>query len=141
MIQIVSEQIGIDEVVRSVADPAAGGIDVFIGTTRNTAQGKDVVSLYYEAYIPMALKSMEKIVHDAHERWGVSKISIVHRIGKVDIGEASVVIAVSSAHRAEAFEACRYVIDELKQSVPIWKKEIFRDGEVWIGSQGGIPGK
>ena len=135
MITIVKEKINIDKVVQSVQDPSAGGIDVFIGTTRNHSNGKQVFSLEYEAYQPMALKMMNEIAEEARRRWQVNKISLVHRIGKVEIGEASVVIAVSSAHRKEAFDACRYLIDALKKNVPIWKKEIFKDGEVWVGAQ------
>ncbi len=135
MINIVTEKINIDEVFQSVEDPTAGGIDVFIGTTRNNSNGKQVLSLAYEAYTPMALKMMHDLAREAHQRWHTTKISIVHRIGSVDIGEASVVIAVSSAHRKEAFEACRYLIDTLKKNVPIWKKEIVADGEFWVGAQ------
>jgi molybdopterin synthase catalytic subunit len=137
MIKIVKEKIDVDEVIESVRDPGAGGIDVFLGTTRNHADGKKVFALEYEAYDPMALKMMLQIADDIKSKWNVCKISIVHRTGRVEIGEASVVIAVSSAHRKEAFEACRYAIDTLKKTVPIWKKEFFADGEVWVGSQSG----
>ena len=91
-----------------------------------------MLHLEYEAYVPMALKEMEKIEADAKAQWPIKKIAMVHRIGRVDIGEASIVIAVSSAHRNEAFLACRYAIDTLKKTVPIWKKEFFHDGEVWV---------
>jgi len=135
MLKIVHAPIDLDEILRSVKSPEAGAIDVFIGTTRNHSNGKEVLSLEYEAYEPMALKFMEGIIAEAHQRWDISRIAIVHRVGKVEIGEASVVIAVSAAHRQEAFEACRYAIDSLKRDVPIWKKEVFRDGEVWVGLQ------
>jgi molybdopterin synthase catalytic subunit len=135
MIKIVKEEIEIGKVLESVQDPSAGGIDIFIGTTRNHSSGKEVHSLEYQAYEPMALKLMNDIEEQIRRQWPVRKISLVHRIGKVAIGEASVVIAVSSVHRKEAFEACRYAIDTLKKTVPIWKKEIFADGEVWVGGQ------
>lgn len=135
MIKIVTAIIDIQEVIQSVSDPSAGGIDVFIGTTRNHANDKEVRMLAYEAYEPMALKMMQNIEDELRSKWNICKSSIVHRIGKVPVGEASVVVAVSSAHRKEAFEACRYAIDTLKQNVPIWKKEFFADGEDWVGSQ------
>lgn len=135
MIEIVKERIDVGRVLQSVQDPACGAVDIFIGTTRNHSNGKAVVSLEYDAYIPMALKMMNRIAGDIKTKWGVQKISIVHRIGLLEIGEASVVIAVSSAHRKEAFDACRYAIDTLKKEVPIWKKEYFEDGEVWVGGR------
>lgn len=135
MIKIIEEIINIEEVFDSVKDSSAGGIDMFIGTTRNQSNGKGVLSLKYEAYEPMASNIMNELASEAHRRWPLKKISIVHRVGCVEIGEASVVIAVSSAHRKEAFEACRFLIDTLKKAVPIWKKEIFADGAVWVGAQ------
>jgi molybdopterin synthase catalytic subunit len=135
MLKIIHTPIDLDEVLRSVKSPEAGAIDIFIGTTRNHSNGKEVLSLEYEAYEPMALKLLEGIIAEARRRWSVDRIAIVHRVGKVEIGEASVVIAVSATHRREAFEACRFVIDALKRDVPIWKKEVFGDGEAWIGLQ------
>ena len=114
--------------------PASGGIDVFIGTVRNQTKGKNVTRLEFEAYEPMALSEMEKIAVQAFEQWPVQKILIHHRTGVLQIGEIPVIIAVSAAHRAAAFEACRYIIDTLKQTVPIWKKEFFEDGEIWVGA-------
>lgn len=133
MIEIVNIPIDIQRVLESVRDSAAGAIDVFIGTTRDHADGKKVLALEYEAYESMALRSMTRIAEEAQSRWNVKKISIVHRIGKVDIGEASIVIAVSSVHRHEAFEACRFIINSIKKTVPLWKKEFFIDGESWVG--------
>ena len=135
MVRIVHEAIDLEEVLRSVQTPEVGAIDIFIGTTRNHSDGKEVLSLEYEAYEPMALKLIEGIAKEAHARWSIHRIAIVHRVGKLGIGEASVVVAVSSAHRREAFEACRYAIDTLKSDVPIWKKEVFADGEAWVGLQ------
>ena len=139
MIQIVREEIDIPAVLQSVSDPAAGGVDIFIGTTRNHAHGRRVIALEYEAYEPMALEKMKQISDEVKEKWKISRISIVHRIGRLEIGQASIVIAVSAAHRNEAFKACGYAIDRLKRTVPIWKKEFFEDGAVWVGMEGEEP--
>jgi molybdopterin synthase catalytic subunit len=136
MIEIVDHPIDVAQVLASVSHPAAGGIALFVGTTRNHAHGKEVLYLEYEAYVPMALALLRQIAEDACARWGLHAISIVHRRTRVDIGEASVVVAVSSSHRKEAFEACRYAIDTLKKTVPIWKKEFFADGAVWVDGEG-----
>jgi molybdopterin synthase catalytic subunit len=117
-----------------IMSPESGGIDIFIGTVRNATQGKPVVRLEFEAYEPMALSEMEKIAKQAAEKWPVQKVLIHHRTGILEVGEVPVIIAVSAAHRAAAFEACRYIIDTLKQTVPIWKKEVFEDGEVWVAA-------
>ena len=135
MIEIVDDPIDVARVLGSVAHPAAGGIALFVGTTRNHSHGKEVLYLEYEAYVPMALSLMAKIAEEASARWGLHAISIVHRRTRVAIGEASVVIAVSSSHRNEAFEACRYAIDILKRTVPVWKKEFFADGAVWVDAE------
>ena len=94
-----------------------------------------MLHLEYEAYQPMATKMLHRIADEVRTKWNVKKISIVHRVGRLEIGEASVVIAVSAVHRAEAFESCSYAIDTLKKTVPIWKKEFFEDGEVWVQEQ------
>jgi molybdopterin synthase catalytic subunit len=107
-------------------------VDVFIGTTRDHSDGKKVLSLEYEAYEPMATAVLHEIERTARARWPIENIAIVHRIGKVEIGEASVVIAVSAVHRREAFEACRWAIDTLKKDAPIWKKERFEGGSAWV---------
>jgi molybdopterin synthase catalytic subunit len=114
--------------------PESGGIDVFIGTVRNATKGKPVIRLEFEAYEPMAIAEMEKIIKQAAEQWPIQKTLIHHRTGVLEVGEVPVIIAVSAAHRAAAFDACRYIIDTLKQTVPIWKKEIFEDGEVWVAA-------
>lgn len=114
--------------------PESGGIDLFIGTVRNATKGKKVIKLEFEAYEPMAVAEMEKIAIQAIDKWPVQKVLIHHRTGVLEVGEVPVVIAVSAAHRAAAFDACRYIIDTLKQTVPIWKKEIFEDGEVWVAA-------
>ncbi|MDX2170866.1 MAG: molybdopterin converting factor subunit 1 [Deltaproteobacteria bacterium] len=146
LFRIVSDPIDAAAVTAAVADPATGATCTFIGTTRDHNDGRQVTTLEYEAYPEMALAEMRKIGDEARRRWPVAKVAIVHRIGVVPIGEASVVIAVSSAHRVAAFDACHFAIDRLKEVVPIWKKEHFDGGEVWIGSQtgkrytGGKPG-
>ncbi|MDB5010035.1 MAG: molybdenum cofactor biosynthesis protein MoaE [Mucilaginibacter sp.] len=114
--------------------PQSGGIDVFIGTVRDSTKGKSVIRLEFETYKSMAIKEMEKIAEQAYSKWPIQKILIHHRVGVLQIGEVPVIIAVSAAHRAAAFDACRYIIDTLKETVPIWKKEIFEDGEVWVAA-------
>lgn len=133
-IQILSTPLEIQSAIYWIMSPESGGIDIFIGTVRNTTKGKAVIRLEFEAYEPMALAEMEKIVTQAEEKWPIQKALIHHRTGVLEIGEIPVLIAVSAAHRAAAFEACRYIIDTLKQTVPIWKKEIFEDGEVWVAA-------
>ena len=140
MLALTEEPIVIDELLDAVADPKAGATVLFLGTTRNHNEGRAVEELEYEAYVGMAEKELERILEEARERWDVSRIAVVHRIGVVPIGGASVVIAVSAAHRGPAFDAARYTIDRLKEVVPIWKKEHFAGGAVWIGDQAGRKG-
>ena len=127
-----------DAIAAAVDHPGAGGVVVFSGVVRNETAGRPVKFLEYEAHPPMAVAKMREIGDAARARWpGLKRVAMQHRIGRLEIGEASVLIAVSAAHRAEAFEACRYAIDTLKRTVPVWKKEHFEDGEVWVGLQGG----
>jgi molybdopterin synthase catalytic subunit len=133
-IEISDKPLNIQSCIDWVMSPQSGGIDVFIGTVRDATKGKRVIKLEFEAYEPMALKEMRKIAEKAFEKWPVQKLLIHHRIGILQVGEVPVIIAVSCAHRDAAFEACRYIIDTLKQTVPIWKKEIFEDGEVWVAA-------
>jgi molybdopterin synthase catalytic subunit len=137
MIEIVSHPIDAASVTAAVTHPKAGAIVTFVGTTRDHNDGRRVTRLEYEAYPEMAVAEMKKIGVTLRERWPIERVAIVHRIGVVPIGEASVVIAVSSGHRVAAFEACHFAIDRLKEVVPIWKKEHFEGGEIWIGSQTG----
>ena len=137
MFEIVETAIDVASVTAAVADVGTGATVTFIGTTRDHNEDRAVTELEYEAYPEMALAEMRKIGDSAAQRWPIARIAIVHRIGVVPIGEASVVIAVSAAHRVAAFEACHFAIDRLKEVVPIWKKERFAGGEVWIGSQRG----
>ena len=137
---ITDQSIDMQELTEFVADPAAGAIATFVGMTRNTNEGRQVVRLEYECYPGMAEKEMVKIAEEVLARWPIRKIAMMHRLGRVDIGEASVAIAVSSGHRHAAFEACHYAINQLKETVPIWKKELYEGGELWIGSQTGTTG-
>jgi molybdopterin synthase catalytic subunit len=133
-IQLLPTALDVQHCIGLVSSDAAGAVDVFIGTVRNSTKGKRVVRLEFEAYEPMALSEMEKIARRAKGKYPVLKIAIHHRVGTLQIGEAPVVIAVSTPHRQAAFEACQYVIDTLKETVPIWKKEIYEDGEVWVAA-------
>jgi molybdopterin synthase catalytic subunit len=113
---------------------ASGAMVTFDGVVRNQTAGRGVISLQYDAYVPMAIKEMRRIGDEVRERWPeVDRIGIIHRFGELKISESSVVIVITSPHRRVAFEACHYAIDRLKQTVPIWKKEIFEDGEEWVG--------
>ncbi|MEZ4775253.1 MAG: molybdenum cofactor biosynthesis protein MoaE [Bacteroidia bacterium] len=117
-----------------VSSEHCGGINVFIGTVRNHTKGKTVVRLEFEAYEKMAVNEMKKIARTAREQWQAESIAIHHRTGILVPGDIAVVIAVATPHRAAAFAACQYAIDTLKETVPIWKKEIFEDGEVWVSA-------
>lgn len=132
MYKIIDKEIDINEIINMVKNPKAGAIVTFIGTTRDFSRGKKVLSLEYDAYVIMAERKLREIGEEIKKKWDIENIAIVHRIGKLYIGEASVGIAVSSAHRKEAFEACHYAIDRLKEIVPIWKKEVYEGKEVWI---------
>ncbi len=134
---ITREPIDIGATAAKVLHPDCGASLLFIGTTREWTQGKRTVLLDYDAYEPMALRMMRQIDDEIQSRWPGVRLAVTHRIGRVDVGEASVVIASSSPHRAACYEANRYAIDRLKQTVPIWKKEIWEDGSEWKGHQQG----
>jgi len=121
-----------DALVTATTHASVGGIVVFEGVVRNHARGKQIRYLEYEAYEEMAREQILAIIDEARQRWGVEHIAVAHRFGRLEIGEASVIIVVASPHRAEAFDACRYIIDTLKAKVPIWKKEVATDGEEWV---------
>lgn len=133
MIELLYEPLSLERCVESVRRPRSGGIVTFVGSVRDVSDGKDVEYLEYEAYEPMALDKLEQVVQEITSRWPVRAIAIQHRLGRLEIGEDAVIIAVSCAHRAEAFAACQYAIDRLKEIVPIWKKEHGEGGEVWLG--------
>jgi molybdopterin synthase catalytic subunit/molybdopterin converting factor small subunit len=136
--KVVTAPLSADRIADAVGDPAAGGIAVFSGVVRNEKDGRPVKYLEYEAHAPMAEAKMREIGDEIRRRWpSVKRVAMLHRIGRLEIGESSVLIAVSASHRGEAFEACHQAIDRLKATVPVWKKEHFEDGEVWVGLQGG----
>jgi molybdopterin synthase catalytic subunit/molybdopterin converting factor small subunit len=135
---VVDHVLSADAIAAEVDDPGAGGIVIFSGVVRNQTGGRPVKFLEYEGHVPMAEAKLREIGQQLRARWsGVRRVVMLHRLGRLEIGESSVLLAVSAAHRQEAFEACKYAIDTLKQTVPIWKKEHFEDGEVWVGLQGG----
>ena len=138
MFAIVEEPIEIGAVISDSQRPDCGAISTFVGTTRvDEASGSRVEYLEYEAYRPMADRKLEEIGAEIRGRWDVRKVSIVHRLGRVDPGEPSVVIVVAAPRRGPAFEASRYAIERIKEVVPIWKREVWSDGYVWVGSQVG----
>lgn len=119
--------------VRSwIGTPGSGAICIFSGTVRDNNNSRKVLKLEYEAYKPMAEEKLREITSEILKKWEIEKVSIIHRIGTVLVGEASVIVAVSAPHREDAFLACRYGIDKIKKVVPIWKKEYFEDGETWV---------
>jgi molybdopterin synthase catalytic subunit len=132
LIQLTHEPLHRDALIAAVSHPGVGGIVVFEGVVRDHARGKQVRYLEYDVYAEMAEQQIRVIVAEAKQRWGIERVAVAHRFGRLEIGEASVIIVVASPHRAEAFEACRYIIDTLKTTVPIWKKEVATDGEEWV---------
>ena len=133
-VHITLEPLSVEQVYRACSNPVCGAIDLFIGTVRNQTKGKDVVRLEFEAYEPMALKEMEKIRQEVFEKWPAKRVLIHHRVGTLFHEDIAVIIGVATPHRKASFEACEYAIDRLKVTVPIWKKEIFQDGEVWVAA-------
>ncbi|NIV15478.1 MAG: molybdenum cofactor biosynthesis protein MoaE [Aliifodinibius sp.] len=132
MIEITPEKIDVQKVINVARTPECGAVSVFLGTVRNHSRGKEITDLEYEAYPEMASKMIQRISDEMQSKWKVHKVAVSHRIGHLGIGDIAVVIAVSTPHRREAFEACKYMIDRLKEIVPIWKKEIAVDGETWV---------
>jgi molybdopterin synthase catalytic subunit len=133
-IKLTQEELKLQEVARLVESASAGGTCYFVGTVRNSTSGKKVQRLEFEAYEPMALSEMQKIAQTVLDRWPLLKVVMHHRSGILEIGDVPVIIAVAAAHRKAAFEACHYCIDTLKETVPIWKKEVFEDGAVWVSA-------
>jgi len=123
--------LSLESIISQVKSNAAGAITTFSGTTRDNFNGKKVLKLEYEAYTPMAIKEMKSICSQIRSKWDVIHVALVHRIGEVPVGEASVIVAVSSSHRKESLEAVQYGIDSIKERVPIWKKEFYEDGSTW----------
>ncbi len=126
------QPLDVDEAVARVTGPGRGGIVTFVGAVRDNARGREIRHLEYEAYPEMAEREMQKIADEAAHRWPGVGVSIGHRAGLLQVGDVAVVVAAAAPHRAEAFEACRFAIDTLKQTVPIWKKEVATDGESWV---------
>ena len=133
-IKITSDKLDLQECYRFVEDDSCGGISAFVGTVRNDTKGKEVKQLDFSTYKPMAIKEMQKIADLTLEKFDVKKIAIHHAEGMLQIRDIPVIITVSSKHRKAAFEACEFAIDVLKETVPIWKKEYFSDGEVWVNA-------
>jgi MoaE-MoaD fusion protein len=141
--EIIREPIDIGGLRSRLLEGDSGAVVIFDGVARNNTKGRRTLRLEYEGYEQMALRTMEQIGREVHERWPINRIGIVHRLGRIDITESSVVIIVTSAHRKIAFEACHHAIDRLKKIVPIWKKEFFEDGAVWVEGEGAgcqVPG-
>ncbi len=130
--ELTTEPIDTTNVARRVVPPECGATVTLDGYARRFTKGRETLHLVYEAYEPMALKEIEKLIQRAHEQFDISNVGIVHRLGKIEIGETSVVISVAAPHRKAAFAACEWLIAELKRTVPIWKKEVYKDGEAWI---------
>jgi molybdopterin synthase catalytic subunit len=131
-----NEPIDVDFWMSKAAEDSDGALLSFVGRARNSSSGKKVTHLEYEAYGTMAEKELEKIGASAFEQWSITNCIIVHRLGRVEIGESSILIAVSSPHRDESFRSVRFIIDTIKKTVPIWKKEFYSDGAVWISDRG-----
>jgi molybdopterin synthase catalytic subunit len=131
--RLVEGPLDLDAVIAEVADEDAGAIATFQGTVRRLSRGREVIALEYEAYSGMAEKVMAEIAEGVKARYELCEVAIAHRVGRCEVGEVSVAIAVSAAHRQDALSACRDLIDELKERVPLWKKELYEGGEEWIG--------
>jgi MoaE-MoaD fusion protein len=135
VVALTRERIDAEKLVAAIKRGEDGAVVVFDGIVRNNSRGRRTLYLDYEAYEEMALKQMERLVAEAREKFGVRAVTLVHRLGRLEVGETSVLIVVASAHRGAAFEACRWIIDTLKKTVPVWKKETFEDGAVWADGE------
>lgn len=133
LIKIV-ENIDLEEAYDYLQSPVSGAVNLFVGTVRNHSHNKGVVKLVFEAYEAMALKEMRKIAEAAQQQWQLDKVVIIHAVGEKQPGEAVVITGASSVHRKASFEACQFLIDELKKTVPIWKHEFFKDNSVWVNA-------
>jgi len=135
--EIITEPLDVGAIVRRVVPPECGATVTLDGYVRRFTKERKTLYLEYECYEPMALREMKELIGQAHEQFEIANVGIVHRLGKLKIGETSVVIAVAAPHRRAAFEACEWLIKELKRTVPIWKKEVYADGEVWVEGENG----
>jgi molybdopterin converting factor subunit 1 len=136
-VEITREPVDIAGLRARLLQGESGAVVIFDGVARNNTKGRATLYLEYEGYAEMALRTFEQICREVHERWPINRVGIVHRLGRIEITESSVVIVVTSAHRKIAFEACHYAIDRLKKIAPIWKKEYFEDGAVWVENEEG----
>lgn len=131
MIRITNNRLSLQEIMFELEDNSAGALSMFIGNVRNRGRSGHVSEIYYEAYSEMAEQKMREIENEAQTKWGIKKLVAIHRIGNIKVGESSIIIGVSSEHRHEAFEACKYIINNVKARVPIWKKEISKESQKW----------
>lgn len=131
MIRITNNRLNLQEIMFELEDNSAGALSMFIGNVRNRGRSGNVSEIYYEAYSEMAEQKMREIENEAQTKWGIKKLVAIHRIGNIKVGESSIIIGVSSEHRHEAFEACKYIINNVKARVPIWKKEISKESQKW----------
>ena len=131
MISITNNPLNLQEIMFELEDNSAGALSIFIGNVRNQGRSGNVSEIYYESYSKMAEQKMREIENEAQTKWGIKKLVAIHRIGNIKVGETSIIIGVSSEHRHEAFEACKYVINNVKTRVPIWKKEISKESQKW----------
>ncbi len=136
LFEVVYDDISVDEVVSRLADPAVGAIVTFVGVVRGSTDGRETLYLEYEAYPEMAVKTLGQVGSEVQERWPeVRQVAIVHRAGRLEVGETAIVIALSAAHRRQTFDALHYAIDRIKEIVPIWKREVWADGSEWKSEQ------
>ena len=131
MIRITTDHLSLKEVMSELEDDSAGALSIFMGNVRNVGRFGNVSEIYYEAYSEMAEEKMREIENEAQAKWNIKKLVTIHRIGNLKVGETSIIIGVCSEHRREAFEACKYIINNVKTRVPIWKKEIFEESQKW----------
>lgn len=135
MIKITEKPIDVQKVIDTASSLNAGAVNVFIGTVRNNANGKKVLWLEYEAYETMAIAEIRKVIDQASQRWPLLGWAVTHRVGTLRPGETAVAVAVSTPHRKDSFEACQHIMDEVKAKAPIWKKEVFENGEEWVSAR------
>jgi len=134
MIEITGQPIDVQKIITAASNQEAGAVNTFIGTVRNNTSGKKVLRLEYEAYEPMAISEIQKLIDQSSENWKLTGFAVSHRVGTLTPGDIAVVVAVATPHRKDAFAACQFIIDRLKQTVPIWKREFFEDGDEWVSA-------
>jgi molybdopterin synthase catalytic subunit len=136
LFEVIRDAISVDEVVGRLADPAIGAVTTFVGVVRGTTGERETLYLEYEAYPEMVLKTLSQVGDEVRERWPeVRQVAVVHRVGRLEVGETAIVIALSAAHRRQTFDALHYAIDRIKEIVPIWKREVWADGSEWKSEQ------